>query len=808
MIKNLFFGPVNREIGNINRATQRNSRATEGLGSSTSVHRQSQLATAATQGAGDVARAADRAPVNRGSILKLVLISAFIGIGMWMLFNRIKDLALFVKQEGITFENMAAASLAMVAAAGVVTSAAFAANIISRVSFRGSPVAMVATMAGLFLIVSAMVYTARSVVNSAKGWSAADVGKAVATMTGMSVVFLAASGVVAIASMIGTAMAATEGLGVVVMLAGLGTISLVVVGMASMAETIMKRINNFHARPGFAEKSRIFVDIVKAIGEFTGSFMSTIAKLALSTAISTMFGPGPQDTLKENLNSLKEIIRIVGQEAVSIMRVINTSMSAGLSPEQLEKGRVIVSTLSALGELMKNMQPPTELLESSWWEQFLNPSSTTDKIRTFGNYVAIVGAQARQTIWLVERELGRIQGMNWSANSLKAAELFSGLLTGVAGFAKAMQVDPDILRQLQQGGGRTDSVMIEALSGYVRSVATGMAQSNIFQGISQILDTVVRDMSNLSASQINKLKAVTPLIRPLLESVVGIASIIDNITRRTATTTTGGTRSAFATAATENLVEPAVANTRIVSRLVESLRDVLPNIIGGLRSLNLTPAEAQNIKLVSGVIGPIMQSLQSFAEAARLFMPSSGEQSTFNVQDAVRNVSGVIHALTQQENRGMTFRGALRELSTMTLPTNIGSQARTLAGVMEHFKQITESMSSMRELGDIAARFQTNVQQHVITSIGSSIRTMVEEVNRTSKELSETGGEIPQINISMRKISNAIGLSGNNELTIRKRDLTITIPINVTIDSRVLHTEMIATSRQEAAAQRPHIITG
>jgi hypothetical protein len=222
----------------------------------------------------------------------------------------------------------------------------------------------VLAIAGLAVVMAGAFWTINKMLS---GITTEEVKRTTMAMGGMVLVFAGAGIVIAEAAVIGAGIIASGGLGAVAAGAGFAAMAWIVGVMVAEMMAIMKAIDQFKPSAGFNRKVDAFVSILTGISGFAKVILDITEEARPSFgAIRSLFGGNPEKQFKENLGSIKRIIKAIGGSVSDIIAEITVAIS-GFSEEQLRAGSVIGTMLQGVAELLKAMQPPPGVTGGQTW---------------------------------------------------------------------------------------------------------------------------------------------------------------------------------------------------------------------------------------------------------------------------------------------------------------------------------------------------------------------------------------------------------------------------------------------------------
>lgn len=701
------------------------------------------------KGAEEAAVAATSSKVNwAAALVKMAAITLFIVVGMVGVLYAIFRFAKAIQENHITPASIATASLAMVTTATAMLAVAGAVKMLSAININPGMVGRI--LAGLVvvgLVSAGMAYGARRMIQVFGDLPLAKINKTIMVMAATGAFFLAAAAVTAIAAGIGVVAMSGSGLGALAIAAGLAVIALVIEGMAAQGIRIMTAINRFHPGPGFAEKAKVFVDVMKGVGAFAAS----VAQLVTATRpgiLDFLRGAGSEQQRK-TLESVNTTVASLGTQIIRIVDTLRSSISALKGTEtELRAAQALGTLLGGVAELGNALKPPTEALQESGWYTTLTGGGEdiTSKISATTDFIQAVGPQLRAFLRTITQ---MFSGSGTFAQGLtteqeRAAQAIPGILKGVADFANSLRAGSSVILQLSSQG-RQESVL-RAVSTYMTSLLKSLSESQLFSKISDVLTSIAGSISSLNPEQIKAVQAIAPVIGPAFSVISQIGGMIAAMaipTRAPSEATTGA----------------IFQLTNMVNTFFERIKNDLPAVITNMRTAfaGMTVSEAS--RLASGMEGltKLFQVVGTFPSVLRSIDEIGGMQG---IDRAFMAITGMLATLVLRLNP--------RD------PTSLTSMATYLSPMVN---QLT-----------------TEIQKGHYSKVSQVVTGMVHEVN----QLATTIQGLQPINIEtgLRRLGDSLGLGSEGNYTIQNRNFNINVNFTVKIDNNGLDALELAMLRR------------
>lgn len=692
-----------RFTGDVSRVTEGMSRVQQAPG----VSGQGATGANAIRGAGEAAQAATETRVDwRRAALQLVMIAAFVGAMTYFILPKLLEFANQIQKGGLSVTSIAAAARAMVATAGALALISVAVNVLFKAASGITPGSAARALVGLAIIAGvavAMVWGATKIVDAFKEYKASEVGKAVAMMAAMSTFYLAASGLVLIAGVVGLVATAGGGVGALVIAAGLAAIAATVEVMVLQGMRVMRAIDQFRPGPGFIEKARIFIEVMKGVGQFAGS-VAQITAASRPGILDFLRGTGAEEQ-RATFRQVENVITVLGSQIVRILDAIrNNIRQLSGSEQELKSAQIIGDLLSGVGNLANALKPPSEAMQEPGLMAQLNGDTVARRIGAMTDYVNEVGNQLNLFMRSVVAMLTRDIGSGFSDAQVKAAQVIPTMLSGVGDLAQALRPSAALLGEMNRGA--QFHGVVQHMSNFIRDTMRTITSSDLFNQLGQILTTVVGSISNLNPAQAKALQAVGPVIGPMFSAVANLGSMIAGMAGGAAGGDTGPTRRATPADA------GAIYNMmQLVNTFFTRVREDLPRLVTGMREAFAGMNAQQAETLSKG-----MEGVQKFFEVVtRVPQMISGLRGTAGAQGgidmttlrdlqyALQNVSVMLEGTGGTQGFVGIIRSLVPRLVEITASIgNPGEFSQKINTVKAIFDVLGGIPAMIRSLGEIA----------------------------------------------------------------------------------------------------------
>ena len=706
----------------------------------------------AIRGAGEAAEAATETRVDwRRAALQLVMIAAFVGAMVYFIIPKLLEFAGQIQKGGLSIASIAAAALAMVATAGALAIMSVAINVLFKAASAINAGSVVRALLGLAVIAGvtvAMVWEATRIVDAFKNYEASAIRKTVGMMAATGTFFLAAAGVVAIAGLVGTIALAGGGIGALAIAAGLATIAITVEVMVQQGMRVMRAIDQFRPGPGFIEKARIFVEVMKGVGQFADSVAQMVAA-SRPGILDFLRGAGAEEQ-RATLRQVENTITVLGTQIVKILDAIRTNIrQLSGSEQELKSAQIIGDLLGGVGNLANALRPPSEAMQDPGFLAQLNGDTVARRISVMTDYVNEVGAQLRQFTKMIVNLISGDLSRGITEDQKRAIEVVPRILAGIGDFAQALRPSPAFIQNLNES--KDFAGALQHLTRFTQDVLSAIVGSDLFSKIGTMIGSILNSLRTLNPEQIKTVQSLTPVIGSAFSIVSNVSGLLSGIASGQLGGDTG-TRHGTATDA-----GTIFQMTQLVSTFFERVKNDLPSLVTNMRVAfaGIRPNElqafskgAESLSKFFELIGTIPTMLNSFG--------NNQEGAGVNASDFIKVLSNLDSLLSGGPNGGLTnILGALVvNLNTITsqIPKGMGAKLEALKSVFDVVSTIPSLLQGLEGLGSGGGGISAEVLDKPLQSLANVVASL------TSPGLSGAGGVNPLMGGYLSKM--LAGLTG------------------------------------------------
>ncbi len=621
----------------------------------------------------------------------LVMIAAFIVIGIGAMVLTV----LAIRRWNIQPREIIEAGMMMVAMVPLIVSAAAVTVVAGRLP-RGDAGSIALGLLFIGGTALAMGAVAIGIVGMVKSFhfSRADIANAGIMMAAISGMFIAATVVVVAGALIGAAVTATGGIGAVVIIAAVAFLALVVEGMVAQGMRIITQINRFHPEPGFEGKVAVFLDVIRTIGAFAGS-LGTIVSAAspgiLGVVSSAIFGNDPQREMQKTLGGIVNIITAMGDQITRIIAQIMTFASR-MTPEQVDRGRIIGETLGAVGSLAQALAGPTELFKNTSGSIFgiQFGSDVTDKLRQFATNIGLMGATLINVMRAVTQMMTAVGPAGATVEQVRAGQMIGSVLSAIGELAQNLMPRRATLEALN--GARDFSGALTNINTFIRSMLDTIIGSSLLTHIRVFVSTFLRDIGGMTAQQSQRAAQVAPVIAEALKAMVAVSTLVANVLPT----------NVAVTPLNQTAIDALLGFT---TSFINQITSAVPRIMTTMLSLanQISPTQLRAMK---GIAEGISGFLHVVAEIPTLVAGFAGELphgSAINVVSVAEAVTRTM-VTTQLLHRVLEnvfdadFIRTIQLVSSVSIPRDMTAKMAALKGMFDAIGAIPTAMQAFNNL--------------------------------------------------------------------------------------------------------------
>lgn len=729
-VKNRFLGQASTAV----EATSRIPRVPAGGGVGNA-------ASETIHGAEEAAQAAAGSKVNWAqALVKMAAITVFIVVGMVGILYAIFRFAQEIQKNHITPASIATASLAMITTAAAMIAVAGSVKMLSAINLNpGMAFKILGGLAIVGLVGVGMAAAATVMIDKFGKIPMNKITKTALVMGSVGAFFLAAAAVTAIAAGIGLVAAAGGGLGGLAIAAGLAVVALVIEGMAVQGIRIMSAIDKFHPGPGFTEKARVFVDVMKGVGAFAASIAQLVA--ATRPGILDFLRGAGSEQQKQTLQAVNTTIQSLSDQ---IVRIVNTLKGAIASLQggeaQLQGAQTLGTLLGGVGELASALKPPVESLQQS---DFINTlisggENVGSKLEATRQFIGLIAPNLESLVLLINRiMLGSVFNQGFTPEQARAGLVFVKILGGLAEFMNSLRAGSSAVLQIASNGNQ--AAVLSAVGSYMNSLLKGITESNLFSKISEVLALITTSVGSLNPSQAKSLQALAPIIGPVFTTISQIAGIVSTLS-------TGNLN------AQSQSVERIAQLTDFVSTFFSRIQTTFPQLIrdmnavfSGMSTANVAKFET-GTKAINSLFGSVTQLL------------SSSTLNPTDVQSKFNNLSA----------------------SLVAMQTGMG--------------RIADQLENSTSLQATITRVVDNIQRIHFERVSTVVTQMVSKTNELATQIQ--GLEPINIETGLRRLGDSLGLGAEGQYQIQNRNFNINVNFVVKFDNNGLDALELAMLRR------------
>ena len=745
------------------------------------------------KGAEQAATAASTSKVNWGAALvKMAAITLFITVGMVGIMHAILHFAKAMQENKLTTQSIAAAAGAMITTATSMLAIAGAVKLLSAINLNAGMVVKIAFGVAMIGVVgAAMAYATVGLIELFGDIETSKITKSVLVMGAMGTFFLAASAVVAIAGVIGLVATAGGGVGALVITAGLAMIAASIAVMTVQGMEIMKAIDKFRPGPGFADKAKIFVEVMKGIGQFTANVAAMIA--ATTPSFFEFIRGSGAERQRETLKQVENLINALGGQIVRIVDAIRTNVqSLTGSEQQMKSAQIIGDLLSGVSGLANALKPPSEAINEPSFLQGLEGDSVARRISLMTDYVNEVGNKLSQFVRTVVATVTTELPSGFTEAQAKAAQVIPSILAGVGDMAQALRPSASLLAEMNRGA--QFHGVVQHMSAFIRDTMRTITGSDLFVKIGDLLKSVASSVENLNPEQVKALQAIAPAIGPIFTVIGSIGSIIAGLARGQ-----GGGDTGLAARTTPADAGTIFQMTELVNTFFTRVKDDLPILVKNMRSAfaEISAKEASSLTRGMRAMQSLFQVVSEVPRFIQSFKGSAGDQGVGQMT-TLPDITHTMNLLLLTLTGGEGSKGLISILQTIipqlkSVGAVIGNPAafsakldsmRAVFNTLSQIPAMIQSISRVENIATVTSNVADQIERVQFARIATVVTDMVAHVNQLSATI--RGIRPIEIEQSLQHLGDSIGLGSRGEYTIQNRNFTVNVNVTIKLDNNGL----------------------
>lgn len=749
-------------------------------------------AAGVVKGAEQAATAATTSKVNWGAALvKMAAITLFITVGMAGIMYAIFRFAKAMQENRLTTQSVAASAGAMVATATSMLAIAGAVKLLSAINLNAGMVGKIVIGVGMIGVVgAAMAYATVGLIKLFGNIETSKITKSVLVMGAMGTFFLAAGAVTAIAGVVGLAATAGGGIGALVIAAGMATIAATIGIMTIQGMAIMRAIDAFRPGPGFTDKAKIFVEVMKGVGQFAGNVAQMVSATTPSFVDFIRGAGGAQQ--KKNLKQVENLINALGGQIAKIIEAIRTNIQGLTGSEQeVKAAQIIGDLLGGISGLANALKPPSETLSNPGFLQGLVGDTVSRRITLMTDYVNEVGNKLSQFVRTVVATVTTNLPTGFSDAQAKAAQVIPSILSGVGDLAQALRPSSALLAEMNRGA--QFHGVVQRMSAFIRNTMRTITGSDLFVKIGDLLKSVATSVGDLNPSQAKALQAIAPAIGPIFSTIASIGGIISGL---------AGGRGAGGDTGPAARATPADAGaifqmTNLVNTFFTRVKDDLPVLVANMRQAfaGVSVREASNLARGMQAMQSLFQVVSSVPQLIQSFRGAGGAGAGAGGITSLEDIGHTMNLLLVALAGGGGNRGVVSILQTVVPQVNavtstIGDPAAFTSKInavkasfeaLSRIPDMIRPLSGVTNIATVTENVTGQIERVQFARIASVVTDMVSHVNQLSATI--RGIRPIEIEQGLQRLGDSIGLGSEGEYTIQNRNFTVNVNVTIKLDN-------------------------
>lgn len=718
------------------------------------------------------------------------LINAFSVAGAMLIFGF--GLIGGIRKFNFTTDEIQRANLAVLGMSGLILAASASVGIIVAAGSlsRGNPTAVIAGLLGLLGVLGVMIVGVMGILHVTRSFNVQQVENAKKIMDAVGSLFVRASVVLGIATIAGALAAFSGGTSALALAAGMAMITSVVTLMVAQSLAIIQQVNRLNLDSGFEQKLNAFVRVVQAISGFVNPLVSSLTELNpgfFRSTLTRLFGGNPEAELQNIFSSLTGVIQTIGREVSRLLKSVTDSL-AGIRSVPEGTISTYATVVGSVASLASALVPQLQNLRTSVSDSIFGDSATmSQKIQELGLFVRMMSTDLMGIIDRIGHQIRLLETMNFTEESLRGARIFVGVLKAVGDLAKSLVPSPEFIRAIGEATFNTRrGGWADAMGRFINQLTSSLITSGLLNHLRDFVQQLGTYFSSFNRTQLHSLEISSRIITPLFGL---ITSIVDLIRSNSVNQQQPGASSLGALAANLLGFEGQIT---FVTQLFNTIKEQVPLLLTTIGNIRLNRGQISairiNLNLVKNLIELTKQAIE--LTPARTTNTPANNNPVEQLTNSFVNLR-VMAGLISNSEFVSSLNGISRiNINSRAITTNLSSVNR----VVTKMGEVSQSLSSIQASMQAAQTIAESMKGNSVRSVTTAIVEMVNTINEVSHEMAKATQNLPNVNVSLRRMADGLGMAGNNSIEIRRRDVVISVPVTVTLKGEELQTTLISVA--------------
>lgn len=595
-------------------------------------------------------------------------------------------------------------------------------------------------------------------------------------------------------ALIGAFLMGPQGI-VVAAAAGLGfaAISAGIAGLAAIATSVVKTLNDIKLNEGIEKKAQAFTSILSSINEMTKVIATILHELSpsLSDVLNVFMGGKVTDRIErmtEFLNSLlpniKGIIVIAKDSIVALANGGDT---------MLKSANIFASILSSVGVFLKAIVPSKDLLSSSTEEYGIFSTKITKTSGSAINYVKTVSNSVTGFLKTISSFIEQITtSVTTSDIYEKKIPAIATMMTSIGTLMSAIIPSQETIQMFKKIESREEDMGL--FSTTTKKTLEKMDTKSLSQFLSftaqnfnVLLKTLMSgEFTNFLTDASNIIK--TPQQLKSIELVGSIMSSIGNIIKSISDASklpevkniTAGDKSKINVSFNTTDVNAVLTNLAGNSGGIAKMFDMVMILTSSLKGTkDITPQLSVLNKMFES-IGQVSTFIKTLSDS----MQQSKEGTNLTTSDVDKMMAPLVTLEMVLERMGEQKAGS-GSLSA------ISAQLLALAGNKETLGNLDAAAEIGKQVASSVKAVKTNVIENGLLPALDAVKQMNDSLNKMNDAMSNIQLGKKTVQTGLQTVANAMGVGGKANYTINNKPINIHLEIQVEMKAAELERTII-----------------
>jgi hypothetical protein len=571
---------------------------------------------------------------------------------------------------------------------------------------------------------------------------------------------------------------------------GFAAISAAVAGLAGVALSIVKVLNQMPLEVGLDKKAQAFTSIMASINQMVTVIASILRELSpgLTDFLSIIKGGKITDRIEKTTDFVNALLPGI-KGLINAAKDSISDLSSG-GEHMLKSATVFASILGSIGGFIKALVPPPELLQSESQEFGMFSTKITSTTGSATDYIRSISSTITGFMKLISGFIEKISNLPLSPAMIeKGIPAISGILSAVGSLMTAIIPSPETIKQFktieskEQDIGmfsETTKKSIEKMDtkGLAKFLEFTTTNFNVLLKTltSESFKTFLSDAANIVKNP-QQLKSIE-VIGSIMSSIGSIIKSVSDASKMPDVKSISNSKNITINFSPNdiNKVLQDLANDQGGIAKMFDLIVTLSSSFAGVKDIS---TRLENVNKVFSSINQITGFVRTMMDSMK---QGANDDTKILTSDVDRMMAPMATLDAALERMSQTGAGSLNQISTR-LMNLVGDD-----GSMKMLKQIADQGTS---LSAYVKAIKTNVIENGIVPAMEAVKSMTTAINQMDEAMSNIQLGKKKVTTGLQGVASSLGVGGRASYTIQNKPINIHLEIQVEMKAAELERTII-----------------